>query len=391
MIRVMLVWINFGPYHIARLDALARLPHLNVLGVELSSVEALRNWVVDGEPGRFQSETLWEGAYETSDKTELARRVERIAEQFQPDALVISGYSEKPMRAAARWAKRRGRISILTSESHQADRARFWLKEQLKGIWVRRYFDAAFVGGERHVEYLSSLGFLRARIWRGYDVVDHAYFSREAARVREAAPAWRAKLGLPDRYFLYVGRFSAEKNLESLLHAFRFYRELAPGAPWALVMVGSGPLEARLKKMVHGRLRAEVIWPGFLQAEQLPTYYALASCLILPSRSEPWGLVVNEAMACGLPVLVSDRCGVIGDLVFPGINGYVFDPNDIDGLAFLMLRVASGRVDLDAMGAASRSIVARYSPELWAKALADCIAVSLERSPVKRSTCASFM
>jgi glycosyltransferase involved in cell wall biosynthesis len=140
-----------------------------------------------------------------------------------------------------------------------------------------------------------------------------------------------------------------------------------------LVIVGSGPWEQRLKKIAQSKNLKGICWPGFKQVDELPAYYALASCFVLPSVSEPWGLVVNEAMACGLPVLVSDRCGAAGDLVFPGINGYVFDPFDAAGLARLMQCMSAGELNRKEMGQASKRLVANYTPETWAIALADCI------------------
>jgi glycosyltransferase involved in cell wall biosynthesis len=101
----------------------------------------------------------------------------------------------------------------------------------------------------------------------------------------------------------------------------------------------------------------------------LPAYYALAGAFVLASTSETWGLVVNEAMACGLPVLVSKRCGCAQDLVADGRNGFTFDPLDVQALTRLMLRMASPGLDLAAMSRASREIIARWTPSLWANNL----------------------
>src|SRR5207247_9691952 len=137
--------------------------------------------------------------------------------------------------------------------------------------------------------------------------VDNGYFTGMAAVIRADPKWWRTRLWLPDRYFLYVGRCSSEKNLIRLLHAYRHYRKQHPEG-WQLVLVGDGPQRAELEDCARASGIRDILWCGFKQIDELPTYYALSGCFILPSTSEPWGLVVNEAMACGLPVLVSSRC-----------------------------------------------------------------------------------
>lgn len=109
--------------------------------------------------------------------------------------------------------------------------------------------------------------------------------------------------------------------------------------------------------------------PGFKQYSELPAYYGLASVFILPSIKDTWGLVVNEAMAAGLPVLVSNRCGCAPDLVEEGCNGYTFDPYNVDALAGLMRKISADDCDRAAMGQASRDIIARWTPQTFAENL----------------------
>jgi glycosyltransferase involved in cell wall biosynthesis len=236
---------------------------------------------------------------------------------------------------------------------------------------VRRHYDAAFVAGERTAAYLVRMGFLRDRIWTGYDVVDNQAFAAGAADARSKANILRTTLGLPERYFLFVGRFAPEKNLPRLLEAYARYRRVSRQEAWGLVLVGSGPLEPALR--ARAQEFRDVVFPGYQQTDAVQAYYGLASCLVLPSLSEPWGLVVNEAMAAGLPVLVSHRCGCVPELVRSGLNGYVCDPFDIDGLARLMQIMSSNLAEVRNMGEVSRRIVASYTPETWAQTLADCI------------------
>jgi 1,2-diacylglycerol 3-alpha-glucosyltransferase len=377
-IRVATVWINLGPYHITRLAALAGRSGFIVTGIQLAGRETAREWTVPVKDPGFACETVVANNYERADHGIVAAGLLKLLDRLQPDAVVVAGYSEHPMRVAANWAKANRRASILMSDSQKIDRPRSWPRELLKRRWIRRNIDAGFVSGQHSARYLEDLGLPAASIWRGYDVVDNAHFEATADHVRAEETAWRQKLGLPAEYFLYVGRFAPEKNLVRLLEAYRQYR-LRARTPWDLVLVGSGPLEAELRGLVTEKAIGGVHWPGFKQIDELPTYYGLAACFVLPSIREPWGLVVNEAMAAGLPVLVSNTCGAAGDLVFPGINGYVFDPKDVGSLADLMHRMAAEGTAVHQMAKASRRIIGLWTPETWANALADCLAATVNQ------------
>ena len=367
-----------APYSIPRLRALQSLKRNDTLQVlALGATERIRDeWQVQktelgfGYIEAFPGETL-----ENIEPQALAERVTCWLDDSDPQAVVISGYYYPAMRAAARWAQRHGRVSIFVGDTQWVDRQRIVPREWVKGWWVRRHYDAAFVPGERTSAYLMRMGFPRERIWTGYYVVDNQAFADGAAAARSQADSLRDRLGLPERYFLFVGRFAPEKNLLRLLEAYARYRTAVGRQAWGLVLVGSGPQESVLRARAQ-ELR-DVVFAGFQQMDRLPAYFGLASCLVLPSVSEPWGLVVNEAMAAGLPVLVSHRCGSVPELVRPGLNGYVCDPLDTDGMARLMGVLSSETADVNNMGEASRQIVALYTPETWAQSLADCVEQTL--------------
>ena len=308
-----------------------------------------------------------------ADQQDVSQALKKTLERINPDVVVSVGYGLSVMRAAARWARSHRKGSILCHETTRLDRPRYWPKEVVKGWIIRHYYHAAFVGGSRHRDYLVKLGMPQKRIWGPYDVVDNEYFSRMSNVVRADPQLWRERLGLPDRYFLYVGRYNLEKNLFRLLDAYWRYRaKYAEG--WSLVLVGDGPQRKELEAFAATRDIRDVYWYGFQQIDELPAYYALGGCFILPSTSEPWGLVVNEAMACELPVLVSRQCGCVPELVSEEQNGLTFNPYDSSSLAELLERVALlDEPTRHAMGTASQKIIALYSPQVWAEKLARCI------------------
>jgi glycosyltransferase involved in cell wall biosynthesis len=234
---------------------------------------------------------------------------------------------------------------------------------------IVRLFDAALVGGQSHVDYLRGLGFPQDRVFSGYDVVDNEYFARNTVAVRQNSAALRHDLNLPERFFLAAARFVPRKNLDRLLTAYAAYRKTAGPDAWKLVLLGDGPLRAELEA-ARGSLRLtnEVLMPGFIQYPELPKYYGLAGAFIHASSTEQWGLVVNEAMASGLPVIVSKSCGCARELVREGENGFTFDPRDTRRLADLILNLAASAEERrEAMGQSSREIIKAFSPSQFAE------------------------
>ncbi len=369
----------------ARLRAYAQLQP-DMFAVEIASREDRYGfWSASSAHLAFRRTTLFHDAIESVPVSDQLAAAEHWLSDHDPAAVVVAGYAEAVMRAAAAWAQRRDRPVVMMCDSTRADRRRWAWKEWAKRLLVRRLYDCAFVAGGRAAQYMRELGINGELIWKGCDVVDNEHFRSAADAARARPEKARRELELPDRYFLYVGRFAPEKNLARLLEAYDTYRRR--GGQWELVLLGSGPLQEELPALAERQQIPGVHWPGPKSYEELPLYYGLASCFILPSIREPWGLVVNEAEASGLPVLVSEKCGCVPELVHRGVNGYCFRPDDVDGLARLMLKVSGGDVDLHAFGEASRRIVSLYTPETWARALADCVETMLDRRRVAEKAC----
>ena len=364
--RVAVIWIDWYAYHVARFRGLNAAPTLagKVAGLELVGGVGVHAGLKFREdlPTELAIETLQpQSNWAQAGKLQLARALWGRLSELEPEVVLVPGYYTLPAIAAALWAKLHRSVSILMTESTAYDHPRVAWKEWAKGLLLRALFDWAVAGGKEHLTYLEQLGFPADRTAQFYDVVDNQLFAEGTDALRGQSPA---ESGLPDHpYFVYVGRFAEEKNISRLLESWVVYRR--EGGAWPLVLVGDGPLASSLREAaaVSG-FGADVYFPGLKSSRALLPYYAFAGCFILPSTREPWGLVVNEAMAAGLPVLVSDRCGCAADLVEPGRNGFVFSPADGPALTAHMHRISSLSVaGLRAMGAESRHIVSRYSPE----------------------------
>ena len=201
------------------------------------------------------------------------------------------------------------------------------------------------------------------------NAVDIRRFAALARSVRERETHFRKELTLPRRYFLYAGRIIQEKGVFHLLKA---YTRLAPElrSEVGLVLVGDGTAKNELMKNAAKIHPGTVVFPGFAQRDQLAAFYALAEALVFPTLSDPWGLVVNEAMACGLPIIATDVAGCTADLVQDGENGYVIPAANVGKLEEAIAAFARDPQLASRMGQHSARLIEDFSPECCAAGLA---------------------
>jgi len=376
---IAVVFHHIGPYHHARLNAAA--DRRSVTGFEWSA-KAGDAWGAADFPARYRKVSLFsEATDQYPAKAQLQRAFWSALEQADPDVVAVNGWNNFGSLVAADCCVRRGIPMVVMSESARQDEPRTWWKEMIKRRIVALY-SAALVGGQRHIEYLVELGMPRDRIFTGYDVVDNAYFRRSAEEIRSHKSDVRKQYGLPENYFLASARFIEKKNLPTLIRAYAAYRqksEASGNPPWDVVLLGDGPLREALKSQLSTlNLHRHVRLPGFKQYDELPVYYALAKAFVHASTTEQWGLVVNEAIASGLPVIVSNRCGCVPELVQG--NGFTFEPTDKHELVSRLLQMASLSDDeRRRLGDASYRIAAKFAPERFGEGLEKAAQLALNQ------------
>ncbi|MFM8275945.1 MAG: glycosyltransferase [Cyanobium sp.] len=213
--------------------------------------------------------------------------------------------------------------------------------------------------GRANSKYYQSLGIAPSRMLTSPYCVDNAHFSALAAQARSQRLAIRRNWKIPDDAFtfLFCGKLQEKKHPEDILKALEILKNRQQLAPIHLLIVGSGDLEKQLRSRAS-RLDLPVSFAGFLNQRELSSAYAASDALVLPSDAgETWGLVVNEAMACGLPAVVSDQVGCAEDLVQPGLTGVVYPCHNLDKLAEAMLSIASNPTTAQMMGANAAELV----------------------------------
>lgn len=341
----------------------------------VAETEAIRNWKVKKDDLQFPYEIMFKGEIDNLTQHSVVVRTWRMLNIMKPDVVILWGYSHVACWAGFFWAKINGKKTIIWSSSNEDDKQRSFLKEKLKSYLVKKC-NAANVYGQRSKDYLVKLGMQKDRIFIKGNTTNNAFYYNQTTKLKSDREVLCMKYNVPTHNFLYIGRFSPEKNILCLLKAYR--RLKIEKGEWGLILIGNGPQKNKIEDYINKYAVEDVHMTGFKQKEDIPQYLAISDILVLPSTCEPWGLVVNEAMASGLPVLVSKKCGCYPDLIKEGINGFSFDPFDETKLFDCMKSIIANKEHLTKMGQASLDIIKNYTHENAAKIILKTIEFASE-------------
>ncbi len=375
--KISVIFNRLGPYHDSRLKSLRK--YFDVTSIEICKTDRTYQWNELEDKSAYGIVNLFQDEDFNKEEIKFVRnKTHSSLKSTKPDVVAIPGWSDKVALIALDWCNENKVPIILMSESTEADFKRYTIKELIKSSIVNR-FSSALVGGLRARDYLIKLGFKSESIFLGYDVVDNHYFQSNSDKARRSSISIRNKLGLPADYFLASNRFVDKKNIPGLINSYAQYVRKVK-KPWSFVLLGDGPLKGLIIKQIEKMgISSLMKLPGFVQYDLLPSYYGLANVFVHASTSEQWGLVVNEAMAAGLPMLVSNRCGCSSDLIQEGMNGFTFDPYDRSALTNLMIKLTDPQMKLKPLGEKSRKIIRSWSPKRFAdgmKAASECAIIN---------------
>lgn len=336
-------WEMFGPYHMDRMEAVGRRlgDRFDIVGLEIGSKSHTYDWDSTGTGRHFRKITLFPD--QSKDRIawlRIYRALLRKCLKLRPHTAFLCNYEDPDIFALAVTLRAMGRNLVAMQASKFDDKPRFLTRELGKMLFYAPY-QAGLAGSHRTRDYLRLLGIPEERIFLGYDTLS-------LDRIRGLAGVPPAPDGPPwaERHFTIVARFVPKKNLFRAIEAYDRYRALAGAGARPLHLCGSGPLEADLRADVERRgLDGQVVFRGFLQEQGIARTLGSTLALLLPSTEEQFGLVVNEAQALGLPVVLSDVCGARDLLVRQGVNGMVVEPDNTEGLARAMLTLAGDEAE----------------------------------------------
>ena len=363
-----------APYRVPVFNALALHESIDLHVMFLAETDpGLRQWPVYKDDIRFPYQVLPSWRRRVGRHSLLLNRgLGAALAKATPDAILCGGYNYLASWQSLYWARRHGVPFSLWVESTTRDlRSSSRLIKFLKAEFMHQ--PAAFVvPGKASFEYVTSYGAPEEAIFTAPNAVDTKFFAERAEAVRRDEATHRRRLCLPSRFFLFVGRLVRDKGVFELLQA---YAALAPElrAEIGLVLVGDGPARLELERRAQAVTPGAVLFPGFTHREELASYYALADLFVFPTYTDPWGLVVNEAMACGLAVISTAVAGCVPDLVEDGWNGRVIAAKDAARLAGVMAELAENFELRSRMAQHSRERIVHYSPEACAAGIANAV------------------
>lgn len=327
MARIALYWPSVQDYVIAGAEELAARGHEVSLVIVGSSVSGHHNGVF------FVGSDNW-------DSKAYAADLELFCGWHLP---AITKYLR--VRSAVR------AVRLLYFDTQWRATPRQLLRLPVARLRLTRTFDGCFVPGARQVEFAERLGFTHDRIMTGALTFHSTLFG--------TVPLINAGNINQRRQFVFAGRAVPEKGYDVVLSGYEEYRAEA-SQPWRLVIAGNAT----------PRSGGHENYVGFVDHEQLARIMARSSCLVLPSRYEPYGAVVLEAAAAGLHLLVTDEVGARADLLHVGVNGFEIDPVDSHGVAQAMHRISSLTTSAMTAGSrASRQSAAAFTPTAWANSM----------------------
>jgi glycosyltransferase involved in cell wall biosynthesis len=295
------------------------------------------------------------------------------------DCVIVGGYYHLTMLLAVLYCLIHSVPYAIISESILLNPRGRW-KSLLKRLFLPFLIKhTAFLLslGRFQAEYLMHYGANVKKIFFFPNTSDVDFFIEGSNEYRKKNNEMKKELGIKSKYIvLYVGRLVEEKGLFTLLSAFKEVNNSFDNV--TLLIVGEGKLRYKLEGFISQKEIDNVRFTGFIKNKELPSYYGIADIFVLPSRDEPWGVVVTEAMACALPVILSDKVGCRGALLREKENGFCFESDKSKQLAFYIKKFLENPPSIERMGANSREIIRRFDYSFCEKNLRNALQQSKE-------------
>lgn len=325
----------------------------------------IRSWKVDFSYLEFPYRVLFNEDLENIKKFKLYRILLKTLKMENPDILYIGGYSYIFYWVILFWGRLKGKKIIFEMDSNieKPDEKKFFFL--VKKIFVK-LCDYGITYGKLSKEYFKKLGMTDKKIVLKPNVTDNRFWKSMSIKNSKKIEKLISKYRVKKKNLIYVGRFSKEKNLFFLLEAYNDAKQITMDVDWGLILIGDGPLKQDIQLFIKNNDIPDTKILGFMDREEISEIYSIGDIIILPSISETWGMVINEAMNFGLTVFVSKISGSSAELVKEGMNGFIFSPLKKDKLTSLILKAFNGKIDLEKFSENSKRIILEFTPKVAA-------------------------
>lgn len=378
MKKVAIIHNIIAPYRFPLFNELSKQKGIDVTVLFMTDGAKNRKWDLTQytDQMKFKYKVLpnWKFRLPITDYTEYIINPTIITELCNYDCVITAGWLDFSCQMTYLLKEILGYKYIIWSESTINEPS--WQRSIAMPYvtWALKRASSYIAIGTRSKEYLESLGAPSQKIVTAYSTVDTPHFTKRYFEERPNKKRLREKFHIDEQALvcLYVGQFIERKNVTQLI--------MAVGAMKSrhkiqLILMGYGPLQRSYEALAK-TLHVNLLIVPHGEVEVLTKIYTASDIFILPSKEETWGLVVNEAMASGLPVLVSNKVGSVSDLVEVGKNGFIFSPNSPAQLSFLIESLLNNPGILETMSRESLRIIENKSPLEASKSFARAIAIA---------------
>lgn len=375
--KIVLITNIIAPYRISVFNSISKYSDVDLKVIFLAEKESNRKWKINLDDIRFNYSILknfciFIRSWEMPIYFNLG--FWQILTNFKPDAICMCGYHYLVTIEALLYAKIKKIPITLWAESHLLSG---FIKNPLTDFYKRNIisrFDSYVACGTAAKEQIIYYGAKPEKTVVGCNTVDVEWFMRKCKEIQDNEII-QMKRRYPSQNIIYVGKFIAHKGVLNLIAEF----EKLDMADVGLILLGEGKEKDKYLEYIRKHDIKNVFFEGFVQKEAIVTYYKLADVFVLPSFNEVWGFVVNEAMACGLPVISSNYAGVTEDLVKDGINGYSYNPNKIGELAEKLKFILSNNELKEKMRAQSLEIIKDKTTDNYAEKILEAVRYGLQK------------
>ena len=360
------LWAHYKAKHFSDLYAISqKTKEFEFYVVQISRTEATRINIgaINANDHQYKYDLLYDDYLENTPFWGKATKLLQKVRAFKADVVVLPGYFDPATWVIYLYCKIMGIKTLMFMDSGETDNIKVWYKEIIKKI-VIKMADGFLSIGPATTQYLLKLGARPEQILMSRNALDNNEIRRQYDLSLIDREARKENLQLPKYNFIFVGRLVDVKNLFIMLEAYDLaIKKNAQGSDWGFILVGDGPLEEELKTFVQEKDIQNTNFLPPCEWIEVPWNISLGDVMVLASYSEAWGFVVNEALICNKPVLVSNHCGCAGSLVKEGKNGYTFSPYYTNELADKMTLMMNNVDKFEAMGKKGREIIKDFSPE----------------------------